>query len=76
MFADRDTKMDHLGILKELSLSKTRKFERDRSFFLLTNKQKNRGIVNTKTKEEGCSVIHYMDVPRDRLYKRTCLVTP
>ena len=30
--ADRDSKKDHLGILKELSLSKTSNFEHDLSF--------------------------------------------
>ena len=44
--ADRDTKIDHLGILKELSSSKTRNFERDRSFsfdLFFYGKEKNRG---------------------------------
>ena len=79
--ADRETKADHLGILKELSSSKTRNFERDRSFsfdlfFLwIRNKTKKKVLYICKTKGEKCSVLHYMDIPRDRLYKRTCLVT-
>ena len=60
--ADRDSKKDHLGILKELSLSKTSNFEHDLSFsfdffFMEKKKQnktkKNRGIVYMQNKRGG-----------------------
>ena len=63
--ADRDTKIDHLGILKELSSSKTRNFERDRSFssdlFLYGKKEKkkNQGYC-IYAKQKGRDVVLYI----------------
>ena len=58
--ADRDSKKGHLGILKELSLSKTRNFERDRSFsfdlfffFLWKKKKTKQSKKQNKTKKQG-----------------------
>ena len=47
-----------------------------RTYFFMEKKEKKTGVLYIcKTKGEGFSVVHYMDMPRDRLYKRTCLVT-
>ena len=59
--ADRNTKIDHLGILKEVSSSKTRNFERDRCFsfdFFFYGKKKQGYCMYTKQK--GRDVVLYI----------------